>query len=384
MNRVLIVGIGELRRHGRAVPDRGRIGRIGKHRRSGHGRYRGDHRLTRRQRRRGRKRRHCFPIRGGGSSGIGGTAAKGGSSSGGAAPTTDTTAPRVMTVTPVNGSSGVSATDTIKLTFSEAMNTASVATALSVTELLPGDLDLTWSAGSTVLAIKAKSGLSYATGTSTTLTAKTYSVALTAGAKDLAGNGLAPAFSSDVTTLRWITQVLAAETSATFNSYELSMSHTPVNCATASTTTYPQGMFPVGYFWNDRGPSGTMYDYVTFNLASLGTPTTIEVADFQATQGASKGDFYGTGGTAVLDKLVYQTVDNTILDAAVSSNIGILSNSATVATPSISVLASLRADVAGGIQRELYRVSGPNSASNNTFPNFQCSGFSLQITYLLP
>jgi hypothetical protein len=283
----------------------------------------------------------------------------------------------VVSVSPANGATGVLANATVKLTFSEAMNTASVESALTVSNLLSGDLSLTWSNGNTVLTIAAKSGFLYASGTSTGISAKSYSVSVSAAAQDTAGNALSPSFTTSFKTLRRITQTVAAETSASYSTYGHAMGSSPSDCANDS-----DGLFRLGK-WSNPSSGGAYYIYVMLNTASMVAPTTIESADFVATQEAEDGTFYASGGTVTLDKLVYQTIDDTILDAEVAVGIGTLATSAAVATPSLSILAPFKTDVLAGTQRQLYRVSGPDG-DTNTHPQFACAGFSFKTTYLVP
>jgi len=91
------------------------------------------------------------------------------------------------------------------------------------------------------------------------------------------------------------------------------------------------------------------------------------------------GDLYEGGGTVKLDELAYQTIDDTILDAAVTSSIGTLATSSSVARPSIGILTPFGADVTAGTQRQLYRLSSPNGATS-THPQFTCAGFSFKTT----
>jgi len=312
----------------------------------------------------------------GGVVGTGGVIGSGGGSGTGGT-TADTAAPKVISVTPASGTTGVLSNATIAITFSEAMNTSSVEGALTVSNLLSGDLRLTWNSGKTVLSIAALSGFAYATGTSTTTAAKSYSVSLSAAAQDLAGNALSPAFTTSFKTMRRITQTVAAESAVTYDTYAPNVGGNPVACANDA-----DGIFRLGRF-SSTSASGTVYNYVGINTSTMGPATTIESADFIASQQAEDGTFYGGGGKVVLDKLAYQTIDDTILDATVTATIGTLATSAAVATPTISILPQFKADVLAGTQRQLYRLSASNGVTN-THPQFTCAGFSYKTTYLMP
>ncbi|MHC1681165.1 MAG: Ig-like domain-containing protein [Methanomassiliicoccales archaeon] len=101
--------------------------------------------------------------------------------------TVDTTAPTVVTVDPSNGALDVSIGTTVQVTFSEAMDTTSVESAFSLVGIGSVTGTFAWSVGDTVMTFTPSSALSYNT---------EYTVTIGTGAKDLAGNGLAAAFTS--------------------------------------------------------------------------------------------------------------------------------------------------------------------------------------------
>jgi hypothetical protein len=169
----------------------------------------------------------------------------------------------------------------------------------------------------------------------------------------------------------------AAESSDSYSTYGHAMGESPGVRANDA-----DGLYRLGY-WSNPGSAGTYQVYVGLNKSTVGPPTTIEAADFIASQDAELGDFYDGGGTVKLDKLAYQTRDDTILDAAVTSSIGTLATSSSVATPSITILTPHRADVTASTQRQPCRPSGPNGATN-THPQFTCAGSSFKTTYLMP
>lgn len=110
------------------------------------------------------------------------------------APAQDVTAPTVTGVTPVNAATGVAVSSNVDITFSEAMNAATIGTAtITLTPSGGGpavSAAVTYAAGTNSVSLDPSSNLAYNT---------TYTVAATSGAADVAGNPLIP-FSSTFTT----------------------------------------------------------------------------------------------------------------------------------------------------------------------------------------
>jgi len=312
-----------------------------------------------------------------GSSGGGGTsgggASAGATGSGGAG---DSTAPSVVSITPTNLAAGVTSNTTLKITFSEPMNTSSVAGALTVTSFASGSLGLSWDSTGRVLTITPSGGLQYATGSSPgTTTPTTYSVSLTTGARDLAGNSLGP-FSSSFSTLRRITMSLASDIQAYYDTYARSQGGAPVMCT---------GLAPVEVAeWVGPSASGTTYGFISFDTTPLGSPadiTAIESATLVGTQSRPTGDFYAKHAV-VATKLQYHAFDKDLLSAAVTDSLGNFCILASTAEPSISVLASFKPDIASGNQHQLYRLEATGS-KDDTSAFFTCA-FSLKVTFLSP
>ncbi len=104
----------------------------------------------------------------------------------------DASSPTVLSVAPSNGASAVSLRDSVVITFSEPMDTASVRAAFSTTPAVAGAM--TWS-GQTVARFKPLQVLAVH---------RSYAVSVGTGAADLSGNHLASPFSSSFTTDRVI------------------------------------------------------------------------------------------------------------------------------------------------------------------------------------
>jgi len=118
-----------------------------------------------------------------------------GTDTGGETDTTDTTAPTVSSVYPADNQNGVSITENISVTFSEAMNTTSVTTNISNTTC-SGSFQLSYNNFSNCVQMSSSpiSSNSYRTFTvdpSNNLSHSTnYKIRVTTGVKDTAGNSL--------------------------------------------------------------------------------------------------------------------------------------------------------------------------------------------------
>lgn len=306
----------------------------------------------------------------GGSSPASGGAALGGNGAGGSS-AGDTIAPRVLGVTPADGSTGLDANTKLEVTFSEAMDTASVASAMALTDLTLSNLTLTWNSDHTVLSIKANDGFAYASGNNTTFAPKTFNLQLSTVAKDLAGNGLASAYSSNFKTLRRVSQTIAARAVYQGNTYALG---TP-NC---------YGMGSIGGFTTSwSGHYGEQILFVTFNTDDMLPPTAVEQAVLRAVQGAPSGDLYGTGSWVELFKLEYQVLDDTVYSASQTA-VGKFTVAATDSSPVLSVLGELRADFAAGRRNQLFKLSAYPADYSSKYAAFDCTSFAIDTTYLTP
>jgi hypothetical protein len=74
-------------------------------------------------------------------------------------------APVVVSVSPANGTTGVSANTTIVVTFSKPMDRALTQAAYQSTDLPTANVTFTWDVSDTVMTIKPNAALEYAKGT---------------------------------------------------------------------------------------------------------------------------------------------------------------------------------------------------------------------------
>jgi hypothetical protein len=107
----------------------------------------------------------------------------------------DTTPPRVVSISPANGSAGVRADEPVVIAFSEPMDRGSVEGSLATASL--GDVTLAWNDAGDSLTIVPDEPLEYGLGV-----AIQYHVIVGGGARDLAGNPLGEGVQASFTTLR--------------------------------------------------------------------------------------------------------------------------------------------------------------------------------------
>jgi hypothetical protein len=292
----------------------------------------------------------------------------------------DTTPPTITHVSPSNGTQGVGSDSTIIVTFSEAMDQASVRSALSISGLLSADLGLAWNVGGTVLTVTPKNGLAYNSGTSpSTTTARTYTITISTGATDLTGNALASSYSSSFATLRQITQTISPSVSAHYFDYGVAVDGTVQICASDSE------MYEIGYTVGLYA-SGHNHGLVSFESISLPTNVAgLTSAILSGQQSAPTNSYYSTG-IVKLDELNYQAITATgmswITSATPSYSFGTYS-AAYSASTSLDITSQFAAEIGSGQRSFLYQFSDSNGA-NNAYAEFYCGPFRLTVKYLAP
>jgi len=314
----------------------------------------------------------------GGSTTIGGTTAAGGTTSMVTTATGDTTPPQIVSVTPSNGAAGVTATAKIVITFSEPMNTTSVTNALAVPPLATAALGQQWSSNNTVLSITPTAGFAYAIGTTAAgTTAQPFTVNIGTSAKDVAGNPLVAAYSSGFTTLKRITQTVTPDAVAHWDTYSKALSvGGPVSCSGGET-------IDVGFLRSPGGVS-TFYGFAAWNLSGVASPITgasIESATIRASQLTPTANFY-PNGSITLERLDFQSIDNTILDGVPTATLGTLSANST-AQSSLDVTAATVNDFAANQLKFLYRIAA-SGAPDNEYAYFYCGQFTLRLVFVTP
>lgn len=122
----------------------------------------------------------------------------------------DTTKPRVISVSPANGTKGVSENQKIVIRFSEPMDSASARAAYqsNAAGIRPGEVSFSWDGSGTILTVSPHKKLKYKPITNLSSAAYSYTYKITNTATDVAGNHLANPQTSRFYTLRKMTQTI--------------------------------------------------------------------------------------------------------------------------------------------------------------------------------
>jgi len=300
-----------------------------------------------------------------------GGAATGGMATGGTS--SDTTPPTVISVSPLNGTKGVPASATITLNFSEPMDKASVSSALTITGLVAGDLGLSWNSNATSLTISPISGLTYATGQAPGFAAKTYTITVGTGARDLVGNAMTAAFSSNFATLRRVKYDISPET--------IIVSDTYMNPSNSCVDPLSIGG------WSGSVSGGDNIAYLVFDVSAIGSASAmyaVESAQLSGHQTSPTGNFYTISAVHV-NKIQYDSMLYNIQSYPVIADVGILASSY-VAVSTLETLPSFKPDfVSNGITKHMYTIAPVSAAwsSSGAGANFTCLGFLLTVTYVI-
>jgi hypothetical protein len=257
----------------------------------------------------------------------------------GGPPVTVAGAPSIVSVSPSNGASGVAADAVVTLTFSEPMNTRAVEAAYSSGDLPAGSLSFSWSNGDSVLQLTPHQPLLRATGTSPEATvARSYAFELGTSATDQSGEAL-PGFSSSFSTLREISQTLAAlqdrNLTGNWRSDDL---YGENSCQFDSTTTC------IGDSSNENS---TYRGFITFDLSDLPAQLqALSTAQLSMTIDSIRNTPFTGLGNLVADHV---TFDGISLDAFGAVSIGSVIQISSSATAG----AQLSANVLSAVQTDL-------------------------------
>lgn len=319
-----------------------------------------------------------------GASAIGGTAEPGGSANTTGGSTADTVVPRVVSVLPVNGASGVPSSQVITIGFSEPMEKESVASAISVTGYLRNELTLEWNSDGTTLSVTPVGGLKYAEGTNANpvgTPAKTYVVSIGTTARDTTMNDMGTAFSSSFSTLRRITQTLPDEKS---------LSYTSSASGGGATTCNAPGNLNVGG-WSGPYSGGDYWAFAVFDVTPLGAIAdkyAIEAAKFSGHQISVTSGFYA-GHEIKLAKIKYYSANGVsgyydVYMNEVTDELGTFASSEVLGNSGVSILTAFKADFASGTERQIYRLT-PNGTvwQSEQYASFACGAFGLTVTYVI-
>lgn len=318
----------------------------------------------------------------------GGDDHRGGGGAGGGADSSDepdTTPPTVVDVSPGDGALGVTADIALSVTFSEPMNKSVTQSAYQSASagITAAAVTFSWNPAGTVLTMTPNAPLTYAAGTNpAAVTARAYAFVVNNLAEDAAGNALQNQLNVRFSTLRRITQKLAA------SAYPLTGGYV-VKESTESFSTY---MYAGCLEANE-----VFRSLVSFDLGAL--PTGIEKFEsaslqlFQTSQSSLDRTPYQALGDLQLLSLAFTGANRAAFDAMDAANalvIGKFSTSAAAAYKSVVVTETLAADYEART-RSQYGVKFAtklNTDGHHDIVHFAAVGDAnppvLDTTYLLP
>lgn len=287
----------------------------------------------------------------------------------------DTAAPTVVAISPSNGAKGVRANAKIVITFSEPMNKAATEAAYASTALPASDVSFLWNTSGTELTVVPKSGLAYAKVGDLASPPKQYAVAIGGGAKDLAGNALTVAASTEFSTLR---ELFLVAPLVTASSGRLSVGN---GLSVAAN--------PASYFVGDGDADQAISAFFTFDLAALPEGAEIAEATFMTRQTGVTGSPYADlGPGAMLARTSFVTLAGNALNSAAKTDIGALSTTPDIGARQLVVTAAVAADLADRVanqNRSQFRLAF--AKPTDTSADIDRADFippEMSVTYLMP
>jgi hypothetical protein len=305
----------------------------------------------------------------------------------------DITAPAVVSITPAAGTKGVASNAKVVVTFSEGMDHASTEAAFS----MGTPVTFVWTGN--VLTATPNAALVYATSTDKNAPAKSYTVAIGVGAKDVSGNALAAAASSSFSTLRRITLSFSVELRDTYDiSNWPSLYVPPYPASDGMSLAQNDGGGMMGDGFGDESDK-LFPDFDITNLPS--GIVTLENAKFTCnifTNNPTEGDpwedpFPSTAlGDLVVDHVSVVPLDASAFDVAALDRAGTLMTLATKANglTSLNVTSSVASDYAQRSARKnhaQFRLQFTKLTNHDQLVNavtvFPFSTLTLDVTYTI-
>lgn len=289
-----------------------------------------------------------------------------------AIPSVDSVAPRVVSSTPAPSAIGVAADDVIVIEFSEAMDSRSVVAAYQSTDLPLSDVAVRWDARSERMTLSPMSPLAYAVGVGgdpSTVTARTYTLTIGAGATDVAGNPLEAPY-----TLVFSTKKRMRTTAPTVGDM--------TRVARAGVLLSEANPMWMG----DNGSNETYQSFLTFDLQRVPLGFEIESAQIEGQQQAPTGVPYSMGAV-MTDHITYAAVAQAPASLPLAT-VGPWSTDATLEAKQITVTDAVRDDAAqrqarGYRSQFRLRFEQPSNRNGNVdVAVFAKTSFALSIVYL--
>jgi hypothetical protein len=283
--------------------------------------------------------------------------------------------PSVVSTAPANMEAGVAPDATLVVTFSKAMNQASVEAAWTSADLPPTQVAFAWNASGDTLTVTPNQPLPVATGTGldpSTVIAKEITYTIAATATDTTGQPLTSSLAVKFTTVRRLTASVGpidALTQAVFND--------------GTVVSPPDGSVGKSDFTNVFSRV-----FASFNLPTLPAGAVVESAVFSGTQFNVTGSPYAKLGSLKAQHVNFPAFDaNTFSATPLGNVIGDFSTTATLEIKMLDVTSQVSDDYAntaarGG--RSQYRLEFPLGTNNDgvkDFARFTRTAFALAVTY---
>lgn len=290
-------------------------------------------------------------LAGSGAGGTGATGATGGagnSGGSGAGPGDDLDPPTIVSVSPSDGSVGVTADTDLVIEFSEPMDKVATQASYQSADIPSGGVTFSWNAEGTILTIDPVADLAYATGpTPDAVAAASFSFTISQVAADEAGNALAEPATTTFDTLRRI---------------EHALEPIPSLCGLVRSDT---GLVGTSTWVGDTSGNGQYKGFATMDIAPLPENIVLfEEATLRLDQLSSGlgNPYAGLGGLVNVQHVLYPVKNLAALSVAPLSLAGVLSTNQVEEYKEVAVLAQVEEDYAereARLNRSQYRLEFP-------------------------
>ena len=287
-------------------------------------------------------------------------------------PEPDTTAPTIVSISPADGDVGVLPDDVITVVFSEPMDKAATQAAYQSVDLPSAKVTMAWNPAGDTLTITPSSPLELAEGADLeAVEAKTYAIAITTVARDLAGNDLAEQSDVEFDTARRI-----------FAAFE----QVAELCGTVAENgdAYPQ-WFVAGDAV-DPFANAELRAMASFDLAHVPEDLLVlEHASFRAQQIGTVLEPYAGLGDLLLEHVEFAALTDGF--AADADMLGMLSNDAAPGERSLEILEAVDGDYEAGREVTQFRARFETATDWDSKADtawFDLATLTLEVTYLVP
>lgn len=292
----------------------------------------------------------------------------------------DATPPTVLSSTPADRARGVASDARIEISFSEPMDTRATEAAYASRDLPAREVDFSWRDDDSVLSIEPKRPFSVASGTNLAqLDAREYSIQLSMGATDRAGNPLAP-FDMTFAVVRELTQVITASVDRKLSGNWRSDDSFGVEVCEEADATICVGD-------SNAAGSPTYRGFVSFDLSSLPADrVAIDGASLSLLVAASYNIPFLALGPLRLEHVRFDTIGTPSFEQDATAALGTLASRGDVGdTLTADVSTAVQADA--GERLTQFRLRFERDRIEDGLPNvvmFDLADTRLSVTSLLP